>query len=447
MITLDIVAFDAHGNAVSDLRAEDFHIFDAGQEQKVAYFRSGQDVTRGTMLRNPSNYSYGTFPHVTAVLFDQLNDNLELTGPVWDSMIDALSREGAEPNIYLYVLMKDGALVPVRALPESWGQSPGASSFWIKETLSLFDDMRHQYRDRPVDMDPWRVCRIAACRGSRAFVEIVKRMQEVTGRAIDEIAGHLATVPGTKSIVWFAPDPLLVVPNPTGYSSDTAGAPRDLVPVYRVAGPREASKFDNDTIVHVGVQETIEMAVASAEHAYRLGYYPAIRNWDNNYHRLRVACKRPGIQIHTRAGYKAVEPVDIEDDRRQIVPDLLAASPFDASTIRFTASGTPGHLEARFDLTLNAADLVFERTAGSYACWLAVSVIEGKQDGPYEAREDPLLVHQEFAPAEYEAALHNGVHIRLAAPMPGSGGRRIVVLDRVSDSFGTLTIDPRSTHP
>jgi hypothetical protein len=65
---------------VEDLRAEDFRVFDAGREQKLVYFRRGQDVTAGAMPGKWCNYRYGTFPHVVVVLLDQLNSKLELRG-------------------------------------------------------------------------------------------------------------------------------------------------------------------------------------------------------------------------------------------------------------------------------------------------------------------------------------------------------------------------------
>jgi hypothetical protein len=68
LLTLDIAARDGLGNAVEDLRSEDLRVFDAGHEQKLVYFRRGQDVTAGAMPGKWCNYRYGTFPHLIDIM-------------------------------------------------------------------------------------------------------------------------------------------------------------------------------------------------------------------------------------------------------------------------------------------------------------------------------------------------------------------------------------------
>ena len=41
---------------------------------------------------------------------------------------------------------------------------------------------------------------------------------------------------------------------------------------------------------------------------YTLGYYPENKVWDGKFRRITVKVARPGIKLHYRAGYYAVEP-------------------------------------------------------------------------------------------------------------------------------------------
>jgi hypothetical protein len=441
LLTLDIAARDGLGNAVEDLRAEDLRVFDAGREQKLVYFRRGQDVTVGAMPGKWCNYRYGTFPHVVVVLLDQLNSQLELRGPDWDDVRRTLAREDWESNAYLYVLLKDGALFPVRGLPHSWVASGIYTRSWLQESLPLFEDMRQEYRARPADLD-LSLTKL----GGEDYNETVKRIQHATETAFLELAVRLAGVPGTKGIVWIGPKKS-TISNPTRQSTESTGEGHDLTPIYQVPSQAPAPGGISGTPGPLAIQKTIALAFANGERGYRVGYHVPAANWDGRYHEVRVVAKRGGVRIQTKAGYAAVRAVDIEDDQRQTVPDMIADIPFDASTIRFAVAVGEGAASVHFDLMVKAEDVLFELSDGRYACSLAVQAIQYNGDGEAEQREEPLLVQRELTAAERDEAAQNGLPIQLDAKAPKGGRFRVVVLDRVTQSFGTLTIDTRSTHP
>ena len=439
LLTLDIAARDGRGKAVADLQAEDLRVFDAGREQKLVYFRRGQDVTAGALPGKWCNYGYGTFPHVVVVLLDQLNSKLELKGLDWDEVRSALAREDWEPNAYFYLLLKDGALYPVRGLPHSWVDSGIYMRSWLHEILPLFEDMRRGFRTRPADLDL-----SLTAPGGQAYKQMFKRLQQATGTAFLELAARLAPVPGSTSIVWIGPNEPTIA-NPTAQMTESTGKAGDAIPIYHVRS--DAPTPGGGTINPFAIQKTIALAFANSERGYRLGYYVPAANWDGRYHEVRVVSKRPGVRIQAKVGYKAVRPVDIEDDQRQTLPDMTADIPFDASTIRFAASGGEGPASVRFNLEVNADDALFEPSGGKYVCSLAVQVIEYNHDGETEQRVEPLLVRRELTAAEREQAARNGLPVNLDAKASKGGTFRIVVLDRVTQSFGTLTIDTRSKFP
>ena len=246
------------------------------------------------------NYRYGTFPHVVVVLLDQLNSKLELRGLDWDEVRRTLAREDWEPNAYLYVLLKDGALYPVRGLPHSWVDSGIYTRSWLHEILPLFEGMRQEYQARPADLD-LSLTRL----GGKHYKEIVKRIQQATENAFLELAPRLAPVPGTKSIVWIGPNEPRIA-NPTAQMTESTGKARDAIPIYDV--PSEAPPPGGVTVNRFAIQKTIALAFANGERGYRLGYHVPAANWDGRYHEVRVVSKRPGVRIQAKAGYTAVRP-------------------------------------------------------------------------------------------------------------------------------------------
>lgn len=441
LLTLDIAARDDRGNLVEDLRAEDLRVFDAGRELKLVYFRRGQDVTAGAVPGKWSNYRYGTFPHVVVVLLDQLNSKLELRGLDWDEFGRTMAREDWEPNAYLYVLLKDGALYPVRGLPHSWTDSGIYTGSWLRQILPLFEGMRQEHWARPADLD------LSLTKpGTGNFQKTEKRVQAATEAAFLEVAARLSGVPGTRAIVWIGPmEP--VIADPAERSKQAAAKGRGLIPIYHVPSQPPAAGGGSVTVGPFDIQKTIALAFAEGESGYRAGYYVPDASWDGRYHEVRLVSKRRGVRIQAKTGYEAVRRVDIEDDQRQTVPDLTADIPFDASTIRFAASSAAGAGSVHFDLLLKAGDVLFEPSDGKYTCFLAVQAIQYSDGGETEQRRDPLLVQRELTAAAREEAARNGLPIQLDVKAPQGGRFRIVVLDRLTQSFGTLTIDTRSAHP
>ena len=59
---------------------------------------------------------------------------------------------------------------------------------------------------------------------------------------------------------------------------------------------------------------------------YTLGYYPEDKNWDGRFRRISVKVNRPGIKLHYRQGFYAVEPKDYaRQDQKILAIDLGTA--------------------------------------------------------------------------------------------------------------------------
>jgi len=59
---------------------------------------------------------------------------------------------------------------------------------------------------------------------------------------------------------------------------------------------------------------------------YSLGYYPENKNWDGRFRRIVVKVNRPGLKLHYRQGFFAVEPKDyLKQDPKIVAMDLGGA--------------------------------------------------------------------------------------------------------------------------
>lgn len=63
----------------------------------------------------------------------------------------------------------------------------------------------------------------------------------------------------------------------------------------------------------------IRQGMADGATYYTLGYYPENKNWDGKFRRVAVSVNRPGVKLHYRAGYFAVDPTGYAklDDRQR----------------------------------------------------------------------------------------------------------------------------------
>jgi len=59
---------------------------------------------------------------------------------------------------------------------------------------------------------------------------------------------------------------------------------------------------------------------------YTLGYYPENKNWDGRFRKIAVKINRPGIKLHYRQGFFAVEPTDpAKQDPKILAIDMGSA--------------------------------------------------------------------------------------------------------------------------
>src|SRR5579883_3164506 len=76
LVTFNVIAFDDHGQMVTDLSAADFQITDGGKPQKIAFFHAIHRKLREQPALGTNEFSNrvaGTTRGATVILYDLLN--------------------------------------------------------------------------------------------------------------------------------------------------------------------------------------------------------------------------------------------------------------------------------------------------------------------------------------------------------------------------------------
>jgi VWFA-related protein len=73
-----------------------------------------------------------------------------------------------------------------------------------------------------------------------------------------------------------------------------------------VADQTGGKAFYNTNNIEKAIRESVE----DGSTYYTLGYYPENKNWNGHFRRISVKVNRPGVKLHYRQGFFAVEPTD-----------------------------------------------------------------------------------------------------------------------------------------
>lgn len=134
-ITLNVIAFDSHGQVVSDLTRKDFKVSDEGKAQSITSLRS--NAVPQTSLRNPPGTP--AVPPPVVILFDLLNDNLGNREYGVQEIGCALEHLELSDSLYLYLLTNQASLKPVWALPDPSEPVELEKTPWTEHIRPLLD--------------------------------------------------------------------------------------------------------------------------------------------------------------------------------------------------------------------------------------------------------------------------------------------------------------------
>ncbi len=335
IVLLDVVVTDAKGDPVTDLKREDFQVFEDKQPQRISSFEppAAHELPPPVRANAPFNpddtKSYGDSP-VTVLVLDELNTHYADTDFARRSIRDFLKARPAtlnEPTILLTL---------------------GDKKF---ELLQNFTRNRDSLLKALADHKTSYSWKLEIGKGIGQ--ETVDRLG-FSVNALEQIAEYTARIPGRKNLVWVGQgfpslDPSALAPeddlrltatlqhvtdtllatrvtlyavDPTSnaigmteitdgdqlnfFSMTAGGAGRLMDPFSQTLdfdrlGPVTGGRVlrgQND-IAHL-----IDASVQLGEHFYTIGYSPTnTSEASESFRKIMVKCLRPGTTVQTRDGY------------------------------------------------------------------------------------------------------------------------------------------------
>ncbi len=506
LVQVNVVVQDRHGQPVTDLTKDDFVIFDQKEQQKISTFamESNRLLAAPAQAPPPNFFSNryeqksGVPTAVTVVLLDGLNTQFHDMAYARNQVIKFLEQLQPQDRVALYTLtdqlrvlhdFTSDATSLLRAVQRYKGHY--SSELAASEDIDT-SDTGNQLLDDFLNAASQRM----------ADFYTVNRVQR-TAAAIEEIANHLAALPGRKNLVWvsgafpfylnldadYTPANatlerrtfsyeveravralnnanLAIYPvdargligpafaNPS-LSATRGGMPgRGGVPRTITLSPNRAN-FDTMNILadRTGgrayyntndIRGSIRRAIEDSRVTYVLGYYPTHQDWDGKFREIKVKVNRPGLEIRSRRGYFAFPEKKLDPKQVQAVLREAVSSPLDATdlglTVRVTPVEIPGTREVKAEFNVAQRDLTLNADGDRWVGAIDVLFVQFSPQGK-PLKSDMKTVGVNLTQAKYNQVRQVGAIFTLEEPIvDGAGQLRVVVRDTTSGSLGSVSV-------
>jgi VWFA-related protein len=443
LVRLNVEATDA-GAPVTDLTLDDFKITDQGKPVKVVFYRPitstgwALPVAAGQFTnRTPSGP-----PHSTVILLDLMNQSQADRLDAARTLGKSLQQLEAGDFIYLYMLTLEGTIQPIHPI----GGKGGDDHTWTKDIDKNLDKaVKAASHARPAGMGQ---------------EDVVKK----TFVALESLATQMGPLPGRRSIVWVTGGIPMVFPNnttcsgdwvecalyvphlavtlekaetavfPLSYSSNlTPAVTRDMEEMAQLTGGRAVYRED--------ISAVLPQLAKGAANSYTIAYDPGTENWDNKFHRIKIATERKGVKLQSRTRYYALPDQRPQADKQRAALLTAFQSPFDNPEIGLRVAPSEGGKKVM--VHVGVADLVMKEQNGAYdgAVTMLISDIGGS--GPLG---DPALFNFNLhrTKEQHEKDLKEGAPLGLEhALKDGTQKIRVIVQDQATNQTGSLTFPAR----
>jgi VWFA-related protein len=385
LVVLDVVVTDKAGNPVTDLKREDFSVFEDGKQQRIASFESPTAHVLPAAMAASSDLNavfdaakpaaFGLSP-VTVLVLDQLNTQFADSSFSRRSLKDYLTTQPAllaQPTTLLTVYDNHFKLVKA----------------YTRDRDALLRALAAEPTHRSWNLEQF---------GSAENGPIMRLDQSL--RALEQIAQSTASIPGRKNLIWVGGGfPTL---DPTTIDGSEATEVKDTIqhvtntlldahvtmyavdPKSMAAGMTEITDenqaafaeavsdssngslssfnsgegFDRLAPITGGrvirgmndISHQIALSVELGKSFYTIGYSPSSNSdADAKYRHIRVDCKRAGLTLKTRDGYfvesdrqeKAGEPRTISYDLSNAAESTVPLNGLHITVERSTSVGAP----------------------------------------------------------------------------------------------------------
>ena len=489
LVVTDVVVTDGSGKPVTNLNADDFKVFENGHPQRVANFSFHQPAAQVAsrtvslppdVVTNMPTYAAST---MNIILFDSANGDSVEHAYARDELLKFLSTSEIHEPLAIFALHNDLKLLHDFTTD---GQALRAAVAAYKPPAAFQAGDSFESRQSAFS--------------SNGNFHTSQRNIETTLNQLNALAKTLIGYPGRKNLIWLSESfPLDLFPDiatqvnmggqdlrstsvgPSAKENmQTSGDFKNYAALVKKVSdalmnahvaiyPVDASGLSRDT--RLAAQHTMkDMASWTGGRAfinrndiaigmkdslddgsvyYTLEYYPDNKQWDGQFRSIKVTVDHPGVSLHYREGYYALDPEKLAKDESDRVAENFSRSlQVDApssTAILFQAQITPPSAKANKVVVTFHVDpktLNFEHKADGHEfakmnC--AVWAYGKDKNKPFMSNNDTvtanltreefqLMMKQQFLPCKRELELK-----------PGAYQLRLGVLDRSSNRMGTAS--------
>ena len=483
LVEVDVVVH-SKGQAVTDLKQDDFTVLDNGKPQKVAAFNIiSSRTTPGESIPLPpgavSNRltAEGQEPAgVTIVLYDMLNTALEDQSWARQALVHYVDTLQSGDHFALYSLNKTLSVIQdftsdtERIRNAARRATPGAS------TDRTADDLAAELLASAPDLgdDIANAMQHNAIMNMQDMAQVNRAV--ITTKAMELIAKHLEGIPGRKKLIWISSSFAAQTTDERSHNGHNVIEHKEFgdeinhavhalndanVAVYAI-DPTPLKPPPDPGLLRPGIDamnlfaggtggqayymindvaEAIKTAVEDSEVTYALGFYPVDIKLDGSYHSLSVKVARSGVNLRNRKGYYATDlKQPTEKQRKQSLDDVFE-TPLEATGIGIAALLEPYARQAgvfQLSISFNVQELHLEREKNNWVAQIQFATYFPAAAKPNGTEESIKLTLTEQRLRE---ALANGYTLqRMIVVGNRKGDMRLAIQDKVTGAAGSVKL-------
>ena len=509
LVEVDVTVLDKKGNAVTGLGSADFTVLDNGKPRSIAFFRPDRAPASGRGAAAPAAPPSGVFSNhppigapdlpanVAALVLDTINTPPQQSLTARAQMMRYLRTLAPRTRVAIFVMGRqlrtlydftdDAAALRAKLEKASLGSPVGRVTNYAQSVRDA-DEFVNLFA-----FDPATLMADTDVAGQHLKAESIandnarRYRMELTLAALEALGGHLAGVPGRKSLVWIGAgiamqsmngdmgavedfhakvrrvserlaqlgivlyivdSQALVLPAETSADTKAPVLPRSFGRFDRQANTESLSANTRPAVELMAsvtggryfhdsndLAAGFEQAAIDFQGSYTLGFYMP-EEADDKWHKLRVRVQGPGMNVRHKEGYFARSTKAQPGSWTMDVWRAKFAEPVGSTAILLSATSqrlASGEIELA--VTADAAGLELRPDGDGLNADLEVGIVDRAADGTASAHCAGYGVTLPVAPTARDV-----VYRVRWKPDPGSKGVRVVVRDTRSGEYGSLDI-------
>jgi VWFA-related protein len=453
LVQVSVIAQDPRGRPVVDLRREEFQVFDNGSPQEIRLFLSETEKSN----RTPADpKTPNTFTNQTT---SAAGSRSSYSVIAFDTLATEFAYQGGSGTAWA----REKALKMLRVLPPDDNiaiYATGHKLQVIREFTTDRESLEQQLRMWKPSVDTPSVA-TALCLGSAESVASCNRVETLrratgTDDEIEQVAEHLAGIPGRKNLIWIAGQfPISPAAAQKLKNADTALYPVDahgsviglatensafVAPLRALAASTGGVSFYGRDDLDGAILQALEDGRVS----YTLGFYPSGDDRAPRIHQLAVRVTRPGVTLRYRTSYQSETPQQVSVNPNADLAQALNR-PVDATGIPIRARVTrdvrrdQDRLNLQATLDVESLDLLLNQNlwTGKIEVVARFTTINGSLAGEGFAQTMTLNLRQ----ATYDKAVRDGFSYYNELKIPAKAVQlKLLFANPATGRVGTLTI-------